>query len=65
MEMQPEANLVASVVETDENRIAGADIRRLYESDEYPLARRLTLFKMATRAETVHGHRCNMSVRSQ
>ena len=40
MEMQPEANLVATVVETEENRIEGADIRRLYESDEYPLARR-------------------------
>jgi hypothetical protein len=40
IEMQPEANLVASVVEAEENRFVGAEIRRLYESEDYPLARR-------------------------
>ena len=40
MEDLPPASLVGAFLEVDEQRYSGDDIRRLYESAEYPLTRR-------------------------
>ena len=39
MEDMPPASLVGAFLEVDERRYGGDDIRRLYESAEYPLTR--------------------------
>jgi hypothetical protein len=40
IEELPPAHLIGAYLEVDEVRFGGRDIRRLYESAEYPLARR-------------------------
>jgi hypothetical protein len=40
MEDMPRASLVGSFLEVNERRYGSDDIRRLYESEEYPLTRR-------------------------
>jgi hypothetical protein len=42
MEDLPEGALVGAFLEVDEKRYGSDDIRRLYESAEYPLARHCT-----------------------
>ncbi len=42
MEDMPPECLVGACLEIDEQRYGSADIRRLYESEEYPLGRRST-----------------------
>lgn len=54
MEAVKPASLPGAVIETDEARLDAAEIRTIYESIDFPLARRVTQARISARAADTH-----------